>query len=58
MKTLRIARHLRLLGCTEEQIRRHLNRGKGPPTPVDLRPKAWDWRSWESRIAARNLGIA
>jgi hypothetical protein len=58
IKPVIIAYRLRRLGCTEEQIRRHLARGKGPPPTVHLRPRPLDWRSWESRISARNLGLA
>jgi hypothetical protein len=47
-----IARHLRELGCSPEQIYRHLARMPAPP-PI-LRspptPRPMDWRSWASRI--------
>jgi hypothetical protein len=45
-----IAYRLEKLGCTEEQIRRHLARGKEPPAVVQLRPRPLDWRSGAARI--------
>ena len=45
-----IARRLRALGCTKEQIQRHLARGKVPPAVVQLRPRPLEWRSWAARI--------
>jgi hypothetical protein len=45
-----IARHLRELGCSEQQVKRHMLRGKLPPTIMRLRPRPHDWLSWESRV--------
>jgi hypothetical protein len=45
LKTRRIAYHLQQLGCTKEQIQRHLARGKVPPAVVQLRPRPLEWRS-------------
>jgi hypothetical protein len=45
-----IARHLRALGCSREQIRRHLARLAAPPAAVQMRPRAYTWLSWEGRI--------
>jgi hypothetical protein len=50
IKTIRIARRLRQLGCAQDQIRWHLDRGKGPPTIVLPRPRPMNWQSWENRI--------
>jgi hypothetical protein len=44
IKTRRIAH------CTEEQIQRHLARGKVPPAVVRLRLRPLEWRSWAARI--------
>ena len=45
-----IAWRLEKLGCTAEQIRRHIARGKEPPAVAQLRPRPLDWWSWEARI--------
>src|SRR6516162_10169955 len=51
-----IARHLRELGCSVEQVERHMLRGKQPPTIMRLRPRPHDWRSWENRIRSADPG--
>jgi hypothetical protein len=46
----KIAHRLQQLGCTKEQVQRHLARGKELPAVVELRPRPLEWRSWETRI--------
>ena len=45
-----VAHHLRELGCSEEQIRRHVLRGKIPRPITRLRPRPYKWLSWSTRI--------
>jgi hypothetical protein len=47
-----IARHLRELGCSPQQIRRHLAGVTPPPAIVRTppTPRSFDWLSWASRI--------
>jgi hypothetical protein len=49
-----IEHRLRELGCTEQQIQRHLNRGKMAPIVPHFRPWPGSWRSWASRIMNRS----
>jgi hypothetical protein len=45
-----VARHLRKLGCNDEQVRGHIARGEVPATVMRLRPRPLDWLSWATRI--------
>ena len=47
-----LARHLRELGCSPEQVRRHLARVTPPPPIVRSppTPRPFDWLSWAGRI--------
>jgi hypothetical protein len=45
-----LADHLRELGCSEQQVERHMSRGKQSPMITRLRAWPHDWLSWETGI--------
>ena len=48
-------RELLELGCSPEQVARHLARTAGPPTPAPMRPNVHEGVSWASRIQAAEM---
>jgi hypothetical protein len=43
-------RHLLALGCSADQVRRHMARGREPVPVIRPRPRLDAWWSWASRI--------
>ena len=43
-------KHLLELGCSPQQIERHLAGIAGPPASAQMRPKPGSWKSWSARI--------